>query len=299
VKNLVRAIVLTHAYQLGSEADEAHRAIDPANKLIWRHSPRRLDAEEIRDATLAVAGQLDLSRPVGSAAMQLPVIELANNGPPAQRMAAAAAASRHRSVYLPLLRGLTPNSLAAFDFAEQGMVTGARDTTTVAPQALYLLNDPFVRTESQALAAQLLAATQLSDAERIDRAYRLAFGRPVRATETARAADYLAAYVVAVNDEPAAPRTAKVAGKNSPTKTVPAKTNRSKNARPAIRKVSQTVVRSSKSTAGPRPQLNVEQSHAEQSGAGPAAAPSPDPRTVAWQSFCQALLSAAEFRYVR
>ncbi len=298
LKKLVRSIMLTRAYRLSASAPAQHERIDPDNRLVWRHSPRRLDAEEIRDATLAVAGQLDLSRPAGSPAMRLPVIELANNGPPAQRMAAAAAASRHRSVYLPLLRGLTPNSLASFDFAEQGMVTGARDTTTVAPQALYLLNDPFVRTESQALAAQLLAPTQLSDAERIDRAYRLAFGRPARATETARAADYLAAYAVAVNDAQAAPRTAKVAGKTTPGKTAPAKTNRPKSARPAIRKVSQTVVRSSKSTAGPRPQLSVEQSHVEQSSAAQASS-SVDPRTVAWQSFCQALLSAAEFRYVR
>jgi cytochrome c553 len=299
LKKLVRSIMLTRAYRLSASAPAEPESIDPDNRLVWRHSPRRLDAEEIRDATLAVAGQLDLSRPVGSPAMQLPVIELANNGPPAQRMAAAAAASRHRSVYLPLLRGLTPNSLAAFDFAEQGMVTGARDTTTVAPQALYLLNDPFVRTESQALAAQLLAATQLSDAERIDRAYRLVFGRPARGTETARAADYLADYTVAVNDAQAAPRTAKVAGKTSPSKTAPVKTNQSKNARPAIRKVSQTVVRSSKSTTGPRPQLSVEQSHVEQSNVGQTTASSADPRTVAWQSFCQALLSAAEFRYVR
>ena len=95
---------------------------------------RRLDAEEIRDATLAAAGQLDLSRTKGSPAMDLPVIELANNGPQARRLAAAAAASRHRSVYLPLLRGLTPNSLAVFDFAEQGMVTGARHDDGLRPR---------------------------------------------------------------------------------------------------------------------------------------------------------------------
>jgi hypothetical protein len=62
--------------------------------------------------------------------------------------------------------------------------------------------------------------------------------------------------------------------------------------------VSQTVVRSSKPTAGPRPQLSVEQPHVEQSSAAQASS-SVDPRTAAWQSFCQALLSAAEFRYVR
>ena len=56
VKRLVRALVLSRAYQLGSKATPKHLAADPANRLVWRHSPRRLDAEEIRDAMLAAAG---------------------------------------------------------------------------------------------------------------------------------------------------------------------------------------------------------------------------------------------------
>ena len=71
-----------------------------------------------------------------------------NNGPLAQTILEEAGASKHRSIYLPLLRGMTPRSLEVFDFAEQGMVTGSRDTTTVATQALYLLNDPFVRQQA-------------------------------------------------------------------------------------------------------------------------------------------------------
>src|SRR3712207_7398450 len=60
------------------------------------------------------------------------------------------------SVYLPLVRGVTPQALAVFDFAEQGMVAGSRETTTVAPQALYLLNDPFVRRRALAPAERAL-----------------------------------------------------------------------------------------------------------------------------------------------
>ena len=67
VKKLVRAIVLSRAYRLGSEAPAANLAVDPANRLVWRHSPRRLDAEEIRDAMLAAAGTLDPTRPDGVA----------------------------------------------------------------------------------------------------------------------------------------------------------------------------------------------------------------------------------------
>ncbi len=111
VKRLVRTLVLSRAYRLGSEAPAANLAVDPANRLVWRHSPRRLDAEEIRDATLAAAGNLDLARPEGSPARDFKVVELRNNGPEAKRLAKFALASRHRSVYLPLLRGVTPRSL--------------------------------------------------------------------------------------------------------------------------------------------------------------------------------------------
>src|SRR5436305_9787985 len=97
--------------------------------------------------------------------------ELPNNGPEAKKLAEQASASRHRSVYLPQLRGLVPASLEVFDPAEQGMVTGSRDATTVAPQALYLLNDLFVWQQSRALAEQLLRQTALNDAGRIHTAY--------------------------------------------------------------------------------------------------------------------------------
>jgi hypothetical protein len=284
IKTLVRSIVLTRAYRLSTSAPPENEAIDPDNRLVWRHSPRRLDAEEIRDATLAAAGQLDLSRPVGSPAMDLPVTELANNGAVARRLAAVAAASHHRSVYLPLLRGLTPNSLAAFDFAEQGMVTGARDTTTVAPQALYLLNDPFVETQSRALAERLQHEEGLSEAQRIDLAYRLTLGRSATTVETGRAAKYVVEYAAAAKESLGTARAIKVAGKAPAGKPI-----RPKNQKPAIRKVSQSVARSPKPDVRSRANAAVDES----------AAQSPDPTTAAWSSFCQALFGSAEFRYLK
>jgi hypothetical protein len=191
VKRLVRKLVLSHAYRLSAETSAAYQAVDPANRLVWRHSPRRLDAEEIRDSMLAASGQLDRNRPRGSVAMELKVIEMPNNGPKAKRVLEVAAASKHRSVYLPLVRTLTPRSLEVFDFAEQGMVTGSRDSTTVATQALYLLNDPFVQQQARALAERLLKTDRV-DAGRIDLAYRLALGREATAKEIGRARDYLA-----------------------------------------------------------------------------------------------------------
>ncbi len=170
--------------------------IDPANRLVWRHSPRRLDAEEIRDAMLAAAGNLDRARPVGSPAMGMKVTEMNNVGAEARRIMKAGEASVHRSIYLPLIRTLTPRSLEVFDFAEQGLVTGSRDSTTVATQALYLLNDPFVRQQAQRLAARLVKHSTDDDA-RIDLAYRLTLGRPASAKEVERAKTYISDYAAA------------------------------------------------------------------------------------------------------
>jgi hypothetical protein len=201
VKKLVRRLVLSRTYQLGAEASAAHLTSDPANRLLWRHGPRRLEAEEIRDAMLAAAGTLDRRRPHASPAKDLKVVELTDNGPIAQRLAEAAARSTHRSVYLPLLRGLTPGPLEVFDFAEQGMVTGRRDTTTVATQALYLLNDPFVRQQAQGLAERLLRRADLDDVGRLTLAWRLMLGRSATAQEMERGKGYLADYEAAAKQD--------------------------------------------------------------------------------------------------
>ncbi len=66
VKRMIRHIVLSRAYQLSSEHNEANYTADPDNRLVWRMTRRRLDAEVIRDAVLAASGQLDLARPEGS-----------------------------------------------------------------------------------------------------------------------------------------------------------------------------------------------------------------------------------------
>jgi hypothetical protein len=198
IKKLVRTLVLTRAYKLSADTSAANRNVDPGNRLVWRHTPRRLDAEEIRDAMLSTAGTLVPHRLPGSAAQDFKVIELGNSGPQAKLLEKTAASSKHRSVYLPLVRGITPRALEVFDFAEQGLVTGSRDTTTVATQALYLLNDPFVRRQSMALAERVLQrAGSVSDGTRIDFAYRVTLGRPATTAEIALAESYLTDFAAA------------------------------------------------------------------------------------------------------
>jgi hypothetical protein len=273
VKKLIRAIVLSHAYQLSAEATPEHLHADPQNRLVWRHSPRRLDAEELRDATLAAAGVLKLEAPVASPAKDFKVTELRNNGPEAKKLDDFGQASVHRSVYLPLLRGIMPRSLEVFDFAEQGMVTGQRETTTVAPQALYLLNDPFVRRSALKLAERLLSTEGLDDVGRAKLAYRLTLGRDPNSAESERARLFVAEIteLSKASFQLAAKDTADTINGSGPTP--PTETTTTTPANPDDIDRSEAAVKEER----------IEPK---------------SPAASAWASFCQALLGSAEFRYL-
>ena len=79
---------------------------------------------------------------------------------------------------MPVFRNALPEILEVFDFADPSMVTGRRNVSTVAPQALLLMNHPFVIEQSRASARRLLADPDLDDPARLTRVYRLALGRP-------------------------------------------------------------------------------------------------------------------------
>jgi mono/diheme cytochrome c family protein len=191
VKKLIREIVLSHAYQLSTTFDETNFAADPENALVWRMSKRRLDAESMRDATLAISGQLDLRPPLGSPIAVLgngPIgqfRQFPNAGVPEDVLVESGARTNARSVYLPIARDMLPDALTVFDFAEPGFVSGSRDATNVPSQALYMLNSPFIATAAQKLAERVMAtypagpdsdaATNL--AQRVQLAYGLVFSR--------------------------------------------------------------------------------------------------------------------------
>ena len=84
------------------------------------------------------------------------MVEMRDNGPEAKALVEAADRSKHRSVYLPLVRGVTPRALEPFDPVDQTLVSGGRDTTTVPAQALFLLNSAFVRKQALSLAERVL-----------------------------------------------------------------------------------------------------------------------------------------------
>jgi cytochrome c553 len=180
VKQLVRSLVLSRTYRQSSRPDPRSSSLDPENRLFGRANRRRLDAECIRDAMLAVSGQLDRSR----GGQTFPPALASDYG--------YITDSRRRSVYLPAFRNALPDLLAAFDPADPSAVTGARSTGAVAPQALVLLNHPFVADQARH-AAERVATAVSGEADRVRLAYRLALGREPTAGEQAAARRYLAA----------------------------------------------------------------------------------------------------------
>jgi len=191
VKKMIRTVVLSRAYQLSGTWDAADGAIDPGDHYVWRMQPRRLEAEAIRDAMLLVSGKLDVSRPQGSPVEHLPVNELR-----AFRVSNVVKAdgNNHRSVYLPILRDLLPESLDVFDFAEPTMETGAREVTTVATQALYMMNNTFVGEQAKHFAERVMASPAKDDAAKVELAYRMALSRQPTPAERARAVAYVSSF---------------------------------------------------------------------------------------------------------
>lgn len=202
VKGLIREIVLSRAYQLSSSYDETNFAADPENTLVWRMSKRRLDAESIRDAILAVSGQLDADlRPLSPIAERgegpIGVFkQFPGAGIPEEELVEAGTLTNARSVYLPIARGMVPDALAVFDFAEPGFVSGRREVTNVPEQALFLLNSPTLATAAQKLAERVLSThpASASLAQRVQFAFGLVFSRAPSEAEQQAAADFFAKF---------------------------------------------------------------------------------------------------------
>lgn len=186
-KWLIRQIVLSHAFQVGDQAERVNAEIDGENKLLWRWNRRRLEAEAIRDGLLAVSGQLDWTRPVGTPVVELGVREIAgqSNLDPLRKEYA------YRSVYLPVVRNQLPESLALFDLPDPGLITGQRDQTTGPSQALFMLNGPLVERSAEELARRILAGTDVSDAARVEQAFLTILGREPASAERELALKFL------------------------------------------------------------------------------------------------------------
>jgi len=187
VKQMIRSIVLSRTYQLSTAADAKAAEVDPTNSLYWRHDARRLDGESIRDAILLVSGALDRTPGVGSMVTAQGPIEVRNG----IDRKFSQYESHHRSIYLPVVRNAEPEFLVTFDLPDTELVVGDRSVTTVPAQSLYLLNSEWVVDRARGLADQVLKSGASTDAERVDHAWRIAFGRTATKEEQQRTGLYL------------------------------------------------------------------------------------------------------------
>lgn len=201
VKSMHRLLLLSSTYQQSGQTSAAAQQADPERQWLSSFPRRRLSAEELRDAMLAVSGKLDrapgtnesgeylVSKAENIGAMILPN-RVAVDDPIYTTFA-------KRSIYLPVVRNMLPDVLALFDAADPNGVTAVRNETTVASQSLFLLNSPFVREQAKQLGQRLMADETMSDEDRLEKAHRLAFGRKPSPEELAQAKEFVAAYLAA------------------------------------------------------------------------------------------------------
>ncbi|MFT6861694.1 MAG: hypothetical protein ACJAVK_000247 [Akkermansiaceae bacterium] len=171
IKALIREIILSRTYQLSSQTSHDR---DPANRLFGRANRKRLEAEAIRDTALIISGQLDPTR-----------------GGPTIRNAGQydlnyVFDSKRRSVYVPWFRNSMLDLFEVFDAPNPNLVVGKRSVTNLPTQALFLMNSPFIREQSQLTAQRLL-----TEKATITHAYQLILSRPPSESERTTTANFL------------------------------------------------------------------------------------------------------------
>ncbi|HZK79543.1 MAG TPA: PSD1 and planctomycete cytochrome C domain-containing protein [Humisphaera sp.] len=170
LKPLQKLIMTSAVYMEDGDATAANLAADPENKLFWRHPSQRLEAEAVRDSLLSVSGALQDTM-YGPGTLD--------------------EASGRRSVYLTVKRSKPVLFMKVFDAPEAMQSIGERQVTTVATQALTLMNSPFVRTRAEQLALRARPKPDVDLDAAIAEAYRLAICRAPTAEETGRMHDFI------------------------------------------------------------------------------------------------------------
>jgi hypothetical protein len=186
IKSLHRLILNSATYQQGSTPAAESAAYDPENRLFGRADVRRLEAEAVRDALLAVSGQLDTT-------MGGTLLTVKNRSYFFDHTSKDLTdyTSRRRSLYLPVVRNNLYDVFQLLDAPDAAIPNGDRATTTVAPQALLMLNSDFVMQCASEFAGRLLSGPG-DDDSRMQRLYAIACGRAATAEELAANRKYLA-----------------------------------------------------------------------------------------------------------
>ncbi len=193
LKRMHRLILNSSTWQQSSAHPnhDEYSLQDSSNRLWWRAERRRLDAESLRDSMLSAAGEIDLR--MGGAGFRPTISPDALEGLSRKESAWTASPpeeQRRRSIYIYTKRHLLPPLMTTFDFCDTTLPSAGRDVTTVAPQALALLNNTFSHDRSTALAKRIADMSPQPD-EQIRMAWKFVLGREVTSDELALGVTHL------------------------------------------------------------------------------------------------------------
>jgi hypothetical protein len=179
LKRMHKHIVMSSTYRMSSRADNSQAvAVDPGNELHWRQNMRRLDAEAMRDSILAVSGKLNYEMGGRGFFPALSRDVLETQSKPGHGWDTSDDASRsRRSVYAYIKRTLMVPLFEAFDYTNTAEAMGERPVTTVAPQALMLLNSEFLSEQAGHLSDRVASLSGDDTNSQIDQVFRIALQR--------------------------------------------------------------------------------------------------------------------------
>jgi Protein of unknown function (DUF1553)/Protein of unknown function (DUF1549)/Planctomycete cytochrome C len=192
VKSMHRLIMTSSTYRQSSRWDAEAAKADPGNRLLWRFSPRRIEAENVRDSILVISGSLnrEMGGPgtypridravIGTGSTQKWPVDV-EEGP----------ATWRRSVYVFQKRSVVLPLLEVFDCPDSTVSSPSRSASTIAPQALALLNNAFVLQQSQRFARRVLAEAGSAPADQAHRTFQIALGRKPSERELSWSLDFM------------------------------------------------------------------------------------------------------------
>jgi hypothetical protein len=186
IKAMNKLIMMSAAYRRSSDATDIAREKDPANELLSHMNRRRLEAEEIRDASLAVTGELSFKTgglPIVPPLSKEEMFGMIGNPASAWSVTANPAEHNRRTIYMIVKRTFQQPMAQSFDGPDGVLTCPRRNESTTAPQSLELLNSSFTMDRAKALAAKVTTATE---------AWQSIYGRAPSAEEKAEAEKFLA-----------------------------------------------------------------------------------------------------------
>lgn len=184
-KSMHKLIMLSSTYQMSTQRDPQNELVDVDNQYHWRANVRRLEAENIRDALLSVSGVINFQ--MGGAPLNLEKNAYIFNHTSKD---GTEYDTPRRSVYLPVIRNNLYDVFSLFDYSTADITLGDRPNSTVAPQALFMMNSPLMIQTSEALAGIILQEN-VTDEIRIQNLYEAALARPATVEEQTAFRQYL------------------------------------------------------------------------------------------------------------